>query len=108
MRARWAPWPRPILPASMPRIEWPSFTGTCCGGTPDILKRQVLGRIPAAIGLMAALLDAAPAVEKLLHVRVPMRDKVRLDTNVFHPGGTARYPAILIRTPYGKGPDLPA
>ena len=56
---------------------------------------------------MAAVLDAAPAVvEKLLHVRVPMRDKVRLDTNVFLPAGSARYPAILIRTPYGKGQDL--
>ena len=45
---------------------------------------------------------------KLLHVRVPMRDQVRLDTNVFHPPTSGRFPAILIRTPYGKGADLPA
>jgi hypothetical protein len=47
-------------------------------------------------------------MEKLLHVRVPMRDNVRLDTNVFRPAGSARYPTILIRTPYGKGPDFPS
>ena len=63
------------------------------------------GRILLAIGLLAGMLDAAPAVETLLHVRVPMRDKVKLDTNVFHPAAPGRYPSILIRTPYGKGPD---
>jgi len=49
----------------------------------------------------------APYV-KALHVRVPMRDNVRLDTNVFHPEGGGRFPTVLLRTPYGKGPDLPA
>jgi len=43
----------------------------------------------------------------MLHVRVPMRDGVHLDTNVFHPAGSGRYPAILLRTPYGKGADFP-
>jgi putative CocE/NonD family hydrolase len=47
------------------------------------------------------------ALEKLLHVRVVMRDGVHLDANVFHPAGGSRFPAILIRTPYGKGADLP-
>ncbi len=37
-----------------------------------------------------------------------MHDGVRLDTNVFHPSGTGRFPTILVRTPYGKGPDLPS
>ena len=36
-----------------------------------------------------------------------MRDDVRLDTNVFHPAGSGRFPTVLIRTPYGKGTDLP-
>lgn len=45
---------------------------------------------------------------KLLHLRVSMRDDVRLDTNVFYPLGSGRFPAVLIRTPYGKGADLPA
>ena len=38
----------------------------------------------------------------------PMRDNVRLDANVFHPAGSGRFPTVLIRTPYGKGADLPA
>ena len=45
---------------------------------------------------------------KLLHARVAMRDNVRLDTNVFYPPGGGRFPTVLIRTPYGKGTDLPA
>jgi putative CocE/NonD family hydrolase len=45
---------------------------------------------------------------KLLHMRVPMHDRVLLDTNVFRPVGSGRFPVILLRTPYGKGPDLPA
>jgi putative CocE/NonD family hydrolase len=60
------------------------------------------------LALCAGLLNGAPAFQKLLHLRVPMHDGVRLDTNVFHPAGTSRHPTILIRTPYGKGPDLPA
>jgi uncharacterized protein len=45
--------------------------------------------------------------ETLLHLRVPMRDGVHLDTNVFKPAGNFRCPVILIRTPYGKGSELP-
>ncbi len=73
-----------------------------------------MGRIVALFPLCAALLSAAsisaPATPyvKLLHVRVAMRDNVRLDTNVFHPAGSARFPTVLVRTPYGKGADLPA
>lgn len=48
------------------------------------------------------------AVEKDLHVRVRMRDGVELCTNVFRPGGSGRIPALLVRTPYGKGSDLAA
>jgi putative CocE/NonD family hydrolase len=35
-----------------------------------------------------------------------MRDGVRLSANVFLPTETARVPAILVRTPYGKGLDI--
>jgi putative CocE/NonD family hydrolase len=35
-----------------------------------------------------------------------MRDGIDLAANVFRPEGTARLPAILIRTPYGKGSEL--
>ena len=36
-----------------------------------------------------------------------MRDGIRLDTNVFRPLAGGRYPTILLRTPYGKGTELP-
>jgi putative CocE/NonD family hydrolase len=45
---------------------------------------------------------------KLLGVHVAMRDNARLDTNVFYPVGGGRFPVILLRTPYGKGSELPA
>ena len=65
-------------------------------------------RFLSSLVLPVALLHAAPVtIEKFLHVRVPMRDGVRLSTNVFHPLGTGRFSTILIRTPYGKGVDLP-
>jgi putative CocE/NonD family hydrolase len=35
-----------------------------------------------------------------------MRDGVRLSANVFRPAGNSRYPTVLLRTPYDKGPDL--
>ena len=38
-----------------------------------------------------------------LNVRVPMRDGVTLSTNVFRPDAPGRFPALLLRTPYGKG-----
>jgi uncharacterized protein len=59
---------------------------------------------------LARATSPAPVVSytQLVHVRVPMRDNVRLDTNVFCPEGSGRFPTVLIRTPYGKGPDLPA
>lgn len=75
-------------------------------------KCIVVDRIVALLLLCAGISSAtsAPAAlyAKLLHVRVPMRDNVRLDTNVFHPLGGGRFPTVLLRTPYGKGPDLPA
>ena len=51
---------------------------------------------------------AAGPIEQQLRVRIPMRDGVRLEANVFRPAGTARWPAILLRTPYGKGTQLTA
>jgi hypothetical protein len=53
----------------------------------------------------AAALCAAPAAKRL-NVRVPMRDGVRLSANIFLPPGAARLPAVLERTPYGKGADI--
>ena len=35
-------------------------------------------------------------------VKIPMRDGVKLAANIFRPKGDGAWPAILIRTPYGK------
>jgi putative CocE/NonD family hydrolase len=56
---------------------------------------------------LAAATKTVPAVSEY-NVAVPMRDGVRLSANLFRPaetpaGLTAKYPAILLRTPYGKG-----
>ena len=40
----------------------------------------------------------------LLDVKVPMRDGVKLSTNIFLPPGTGPFPVILVRTPYDNGP----
>ncbi len=60
------------------------------------------------VGLLGAVSPAPVPYAKLLHVRVTMRDNIRLDANVFHPPGSGRFPTVLIRTPYGKGADLPS
>jgi len=58
---------------------------------------------------MAAASYAAPVeIQRDLGVRVPMRDGIRLSTNLFRPAGSGRYPTILSRTPYNKGQDLSA
>ena len=69
-----------------------------------------MGKIAGVLLLCVQVLSATTQVPyvKLLEVRVAMRDKVRLDTDVFHPAGGGKFPTVLIRTPYGKGADLPA
>jgi putative CocE/NonD family hydrolase len=51
----------------------------------------------------AAVLAASNATFQLVRVPVTMRDGVRLSANVFLPSDRAHLPAILVRTPYGKG-----
>lgn len=56
-----------------------------------------------SVFLLLALAGAAAAQPVVqLHVRVPMRDGVRLCTNVFLPALQGRFPAVLHRTPYRK------
>lgn len=56
----------------------------------------------AAVSLCAA----APSPVATLHQLVRVRDGVRLCTNIFQPGGVARGPVLLVRTPYGKPAEL--
>jgi len=38
-----------------------------------------------------------------LDVKVPMRDGIRLSTNIYRPDGPDRFPVLLMRSPYGNG-----
>ena len=58
------------------------------------------------VPIVLLLAGTAAYAETRSLARVPMRDGVRLSTNVFVPGGAGPFSAILIRTPYGKGEDL--
>ena len=83
-------------------------------------NRFSIGRSDSAVqshGLMRTMrllvltcLWASPAFAEIpdlkvqSNVMVPMRDGVKLATDVFQPAGsTDRLPVILTRTPYGKG-----
>ncbi|MEO8370422.1 MAG: CocE/NonD family hydrolase [Candidatus Solibacter sp.] len=58
---------------------------------------------------LAPLATGAPKpVVKYLSVPVAMRDGVRLFANVYLSSENAKVPAILVRTPYGKGADITA
>jgi putative CocE/NonD family hydrolase len=46
--------------------------------------------------------QGALGIIKESDVDVPMRDGVLLRSNVFRPDAGGRYPALLLRTPYGK------
>src|SRR5450755_3174272 len=74
--------------------------GTRCLAVNPVLRTWL------AILFSATLLSGSAPVQKLLHTRVPMRDGVHLETNIFHPLGPGRYPVVLVRTPYGKGDDF--
>jgi putative CocE/NonD family hydrolase len=57
--------------------------------------------------ILVASFPALPApVRQFPHIKVPMRDGVRLCASIALPQETARFPAILIRTPYNKGPEV--
>ena len=65
------------------------------------LPKVTLGLLLAALAWGAS----APAVSEI-NLRVRMRDGVHLSTNVFRPAAPGRYPAVLVRTPYGKRNDI--
>ncbi len=63
---------------------------------------------PALCAALIALASPQKTPVRQLHVPVAMHDGIRLSANVFLPYEHGRFPAILIRTPYGKGTDLTA
>jgi putative CocE/NonD family hydrolase len=83
-------------------------------------KHRILFSVPAAVGLVLlgttqpyhAATDAKYEVALMRDVMVPMRDGVRLATDIFLPtlNGTViaeKVPTILERTPYNKNPSEP-
>jgi uncharacterized protein len=68
----------------------------------------VLISLPLAASAAVAVANKTTPVISQYNVRVPMRDGVRLSANVFRPPGTSRWPAVLLRTPYGKGDAITA
>ena len=72
------------------------------------MRLSPVAPLVCAAALYAALCAEGSDISQSLDVAVPMRDGVRLSANVFHPDAPARYPTILVRTPYGKGAAIPA
>ncbi len=58
--------------------------------------------------LLAATVSGQSKIDSQFGMRVPMRDGVHLAANVFRPAASGRWPALLVRTPYGKGTALAA
>ncbi len=53
---------------------------------------------------LLSLLWSAAALASHQEVMIPMRDGVKLATNIFLPEGEGPFPVVLSRTPYNKGP----
>ena len=56
-----------------------------------------------ADGRGVATAPSASEVKIEQNVMVPMRDGVKLATDLYHPAGNGPFPVILARTPYAKG-----
>ncbi len=76
----------------------------------DSYQRFAAAAFAALVFLWSATSNAkAPfTVDAKVDVMVPMRDGVRLATDIYHPAQDGqplegRHPVVLIRTPYGKG-----
>lgn len=70
----------------------------------EIVSKRIWPLLQTLVILCLACFPARS--ESKSDFKVAMRDGVRLATSVYLPG-TERYPAILVRTPYNKGAQLP-
>ena len=55
-----------------------------------------------AISLLAAASLAAADSYRVSTAMVPMRDGVRLATDIYRPSAEGRFPVLVTRTPYNK------
>lgn len=58
------------------------------------------------LSLIVVATAAVQTREERALVKIPMRDGIKLSTLVVRPSIPGRIPALLVRTPYGKGSDL--
>jgi putative CocE/NonD family hydrolase len=79
----------------MRQAVWLAFTA--------MYSRRVSSSL--ALALLAASAMAAVKVERST-LRTPMRDGVKLATDLYRPARSGRLPVLLVRTPYGKGNSL--
>ncbi len=63
-------------------------------------KRAAIIKVGLTVILITAALCCAKPAQTVM---VPMRDGVKLATDIYLPDGRGQWPAILFRTPYGKG-----
>ena len=72
-------------------------------------EQRALGGVLGAVMLLCALALGALAVAAesfgtvRYHQMVPMRDDVRLATDVYLPSGSGPFPTLLVRDIYGNG-----
>lgn len=69
--------------------------------TPYSRLRQTLALLCSAL-LFVVASSASVAQDNKQEVMVPMRDGVRLATNIYLPEGAGPWPVVLTRTPYNK------
>ncbi len=67
------------------------------------MLRSILSVALFVPAVLAAKQPAPPVFWSQFNVPVAMRDGVTLRANVFRPALAGKFPAILLRTPYGKG-----
>jgi len=67
----------------------------------DTMHRQLA--VITIFQLSALLIATLCCAEPTKMVMVPMRDGVNLATDIYVPQGEGPWPAVLIRTPYGRG-----
>jgi len=70
------------------------------------MKRQARCWVALVATMVATSTTMVAQARPLLGVMTPMRDGVRLSSDIWMPEAPGRYPTILIRTPYLKTMDL--
>lgn len=69
---------------------------------PASVSLRVAFALSLSLSAWAQAPDQAYRVTRESNVQVPMRDGVKLATDVFRPDAPGRFPVLLIRTPYNK------